>query len=65
VKNSLFKGLNMPRIKIMSDTTDAAKPKMVPKSNQLKADTERFQIGNQNTLPLDKSFKREAGKDPK
>lgn len=52
----------MPRIKIMNETIDAAKPKTVPKSNQLKSDTERFQIGNQNTLPLDKSFKREAGK---
>lgn len=52
----------MPRIKILGDALDTAKPKHVPKSNQLKSDTERFQIGNQNTLPLDKSFKREAGK---
>ena len=46
----------------MGDKMDLSQPKHVPKSSALKSSTERFQIGNSNTLALDKAFKREAGK---
>lgn len=52
----------MPKIKIIGDKLDTAKPKSVPKSSELVKTTERFRPGGKYDLTLDKSFNKQGKK---
>lgn len=50
----------MPKIKIVPDSRDTAKPKHVPKSKDLNKTVDRFRPpGGKPPLPLNKSYNRQ------
>lgn len=51
----------MPKIKIMGDKLDTAKPKSIPKSDMNKT-VPRFRPGGKYELTLDKSFNKQGKK---
>ncbi len=51
----------MPKIKIIGDSLDTAKPKSIPKT-EMNSTKDRFRAGGKYELTLDKSFNKQGNK---